>query len=197
MRPGPPHPDHRGHRVNGMARSEYHSQVPHRRRLSASVAQDQIFPHLVCAPSDLLGDVAQTYLLGAQTPHQRSLFDIEMGGQWISSGWTLHQWSLIERCAHPRHPRIRMGAIELFGTMRLPGLGGAPMIDAPPSPGMCILGAIQERASPLWESASRLSATKSSTGLYPSPSWKIWSGPRESRPTLALPLGRAWTRLDR
>ena len=109
MRPGPPHPDHRGHRVNGMARSAYHSQVPHRRRLSASVAQDQIFPHLVCAPSDLLGDVAQTYLLGAQTPHQRSLFDIEMGGQWISSGWTLHQWGLIERCAHPRHPRIRMG----------------------------------------------------------------------------------------
>ena len=109
MRLGQPHSDHRGHRVNGMARSAYHSQVPHRRRLSASVAQDQIFPHLVCAPSDLLGDVAQTHLLGTRTPHQRSLFDIEMGGQWISSGWTLHQWSLIERCAHPRHPRIRMG----------------------------------------------------------------------------------------
>jgi hypothetical protein len=47
----------------------------------------------------------------------------------------------------PRNLRIRMRvAIELFRTMHIPGLGGASMIDTPPSPGMCILGAIQERA---------------------------------------------------
>ena len=28
-----------------------------------------------------------------------------MGGQWNSSGWTLHQKSLLERCAHPLNPR--------------------------------------------------------------------------------------------
>jgi hypothetical protein len=41
--------------------------------------------------TDLFGDVAQTHFLGAKSPRQRSLFDIQMGGQWNSSGWILHQ----------------------------------------------------------------------------------------------------------
>jgi hypothetical protein len=32
------------------------------------------------------------------------LFDVQMGGQRNSSGWTLHQWSFLERCAHPLNP---------------------------------------------------------------------------------------------
>ena len=38
------------------------------------------------------------------------------------------------------------GAIELVRTMHdVAWEGGAPMIDAPPSPGMCLLDAFQER----------------------------------------------------
>ncbi len=55
--------------------------------------------------TNLLSDITQTHLLSAKMPRQRSLFNIQMRSQWDSSDRTLHQWSLLERCAHPLNQR--------------------------------------------------------------------------------------------